>query len=455
MLELIGHLHPLLVHLPIGILLLAILFELLPSRKRYRPLKRSIFTILLIGSTTAVMSCVTGYVLSQSGDYESELIGWHQWMGISLTIYSLGYSWIRNKKGFKPYRKLFSFVLLILLMITGHLGGSITHGEDYLMAAVSVKSSFNLSNVNLQEALYYEDLVKPILQNRCAGCHGSSKQKGKLRLDAPEYILKGGKDGKVLIAGKVDDSEMIDRLLLPPDDEDHMPPKEKAQPSAKEIEILKLWIASGADFKKSVVESNQVVSLQKVMSSKEIKLITDVPEEDVASADSKTINELLKLGAVILPVAQGSNYLSVNLINVEALDSAVDQLSQLNQQLVWLKAGGQPMTDNHLLKLVHLNNITKLSLEHTRISDVGLSSLKSLKNLQYLNLNGTQVTFRGLVQLEGLPQLKNIFVYQTLINREDIGALNKSFPNAIIDFGDYVVPALPFDTIVSRAPVSK
>jgi uncharacterized membrane protein len=239
MVELIGRFHPLLVHLPIGILLIAILFELLPSWKSYRALKRSIVTILSLGSVSAILSCLTGYLLSRSGDYESGIVGWHQWMGIALTIYSLGYVWTRTRKEYKSYRKAFAFVLLILLMITGHLGGSLTHGEDYLTSGFSTSSDVDLSKVNMQTALYYDDLVKPVLEQRCYGCHGSSKQKGKLRLDGPEHITKGGKNGEILVAGKTDESEMINRLLLPMDDEDHMPPKEKPQPSTQEIEILK------------------------------------------------------------------------------------------------------------------------------------------------------------------------------------------------------------------------
>lgn len=455
MFDLIGHLHPLFVHLPIGILLLAILFEWLPSWKSYRSLKRSVITILSIGSVSAILSCITGYLLSQSGDYESDIVGWHQWMGITLTIYSLGYVWMRSRKEYKPYRKAFAFVLLILLMITGHLGGSLTHGEDYLIAGLKSGSGVDLSKVNLQSALYYDDLVKPVLEKRCYGCHGSSKQKGKLRLDAPEHIMKGGKDGKVMVAGKADESEMINRLLLPLDDEDHMPPKEKSQPSAQEIEILKLWIASGADFKKSVVESNQLASLQKVITSERVKSVSDVPEKNVIAADPNVIGALIKLGAVVLPVANESNFLSANLINVSALDSTVELLSQLKEQLVWLKVGGQPMTDNQLAKLSSLKNVTRLSLDGTQVTDAGLNSLKSLSALLYLNLNNTKVTSNGVSNLAPLKELQSLFLYGTNISVEETDRLKKVLPGTAIETGNYVVPLIPFDTTEAKPPANK
>ena len=65
-------------------------------------------------------------------------------------------------------------------------------------------------------------------------------------------LLKGGKDGPVLIAGKPLDSPMIQRLLLPLEDEDHMPPQGKPQPSLAEIAALQWWIDHGAPADKTI-----------------------------------------------------------------------------------------------------------------------------------------------------------------------------------------------------------
>ncbi|MDZ7647673.1 MAG: c-type cytochrome domain-containing protein [Cytophagales bacterium] len=156
-------------------------------------------------------------------------------------------------KSLKRLYKFLSLLTLVLLTITGHLGGTLTHGENFLFANLNDSEMESLASIDLQQAHLYADLVRPILQNKCYTCHGTSKQKGKLRLDLPEHIAKGGKSGVVLVAGQVDESEMIDRLLLPMNDDDHMPPKEKKQLSTQEIEILKTWINSGADFERTVV----------------------------------------------------------------------------------------------------------------------------------------------------------------------------------------------------------
>jgi uncharacterized membrane protein len=454
MFDLIGRLHPLLVHLPIGILLLAILFEWLPTKKKYRYLKRSIQPILLVGSGAAILSCLTGYLLSQSGDYESDLVGWHQWMGIALTVYSVGYAWMRSEKAFKEFYKTFSVVLMILLAITGHLGGSLTHGDDFLTGSIATNSSIDISEVNLQEALFYDDLVKPIFEDKCYGCHGTSKQKGKLRLDEPQHILKGGKGGVVMVAGKTDESEMIDRMLLPLDDEDHMPPKEKKQLNEKEIEILKSWIASGADFKKSVKEAGQLTALQKIASSEKSISITDVPSEEIQTADQTIQNQLQKLGVVILPVAANSNYLSANLINVTSLDSAVDLLINVKEQLVWLKTGDRPITDNHLTRISTLTKLTRLNLDHSQITDAGLGNLKSLNSLIYLNLNNTKISMTGILSLGSL-KLQSLFLYGTTIKPEEVERLKKLLPNTMIETGNYQVPLLASDTTEAKAPASK
>ncbi len=103
------------------------------------------------------------------------------------------------------------------------------------------------------------------MQARCYSCHGTNKQKGKLRLDQQEFILKGGKDGKVIEPGKADESEMIERMLLPLSDEDHMPPKEKKQLTLNEISLLHWWINTGADFNKKVKELPQTERMKPVL----------------------------------------------------------------------------------------------------------------------------------------------------------------------------------------------
>src|SRR5258705_5278465 len=89
MTELIGRLHPALVHLPIGILLLAGLFQLLALKPKFASLHAATSIALFWGMISAILSCISGYLLSQSGDYDEELVDTHKWFAISTAFVSL------------------------------------------------------------------------------------------------------------------------------------------------------------------------------------------------------------------------------------------------------------------------------------------------------------------------------------------------------------------------------
>src|SRR5690242_2868197 len=86
--EFIGRFHPLLVHLPIGILILSVFFIWL-SAGRKSITNEAVRISLGIGALFAILSCITGYLLSRSGDYDSKTVQWHQWMGISVAAMSI------------------------------------------------------------------------------------------------------------------------------------------------------------------------------------------------------------------------------------------------------------------------------------------------------------------------------------------------------------------------------
>jgi mono/diheme cytochrome c family protein len=96
------------------------------------------------------------------------------------------------------------------------------------------------------DPLVYTGIVKPIFDEKCISCHGEQKQKKKLRLDSLPAIMKGGKDGAVVVPGNVDKSDLIDRITLDLNDDDHMPPKGRQQLTAKQILLLEWWVKAGA-----------------------------------------------------------------------------------------------------------------------------------------------------------------------------------------------------------------
>jgi mono/diheme cytochrome c family protein/uncharacterized membrane protein len=458
--DLIGRFHPVLVHLPIGILLLACFFQWLTLKPRFAFLQPAIPVMLFWGMLGAVAACISGYMLSLSGDYDEELVGRHQWMGIftailSLLLYLL-YQFSINEK----IARGVSFGIIVLITITGHLGGSLTHGSGYLAEGLHIgeKGGAALKPIpNIQEAGLYADLVQPLFQSRCYGCHGPNKQKGKLRLDKPESILKGGKDGKVIEPAKADESEMIKRLLMPAEDEDHMPPKEKPQLTQGEIALLHWWINSGADFNKKVKELPQsekvkpiLLAFQTGATGEDLKA-TDVPEALVGKADEGAVDRLRKAGVMVMPVAQNSNYLSVSFVTAGArADSLISMLEPLKKQLVWLKLDYADLNDAAMDEIAKLITLTRLHLRNTNITDIGVMKLQALRELQSLNLVGTKVTAQGIIKLNGLKKLKNLYLYQTGVGNSDWSLLKKTFPDTQLDSGKYTVPTLVTDTTVVK-----
>ena len=110
-----------------------------------------------------------------------------------------------------------------------------------------------LRGVAGEGAIVFDRDVLPILEANCTKCHGAEKQKGKLRLDTPAFIRKGGDSGELLfVAGKRAESFLY-KLVSRSDPEEAMPPKEKDALSKDEIEKIGLWIDQGAKLPESEV----------------------------------------------------------------------------------------------------------------------------------------------------------------------------------------------------------
>ncbi|MFO0890436.1 MAG: PSD1 and planctomycete cytochrome C domain-containing protein [Isosphaeraceae bacterium] len=89
---------------------------------------------------------------------------------------------------------------------------------------------------------FFEKSVRPILVQRCQGCHGPSKQKGGLRLDSRQGVLAGGTTGPAVVPGRPEKSPLIDAVNY--GELFQMPPKSKL--SDEEIRVLTAWVERGA-----------------------------------------------------------------------------------------------------------------------------------------------------------------------------------------------------------------
>ncbi len=460
---LIGNFHPVLVHLPIGFLFLALLFHWMSGKEKYAGILPAVRIAFLLGMISAVLSCVTGWSLSTGGEYDEDTLDYHKWMGISVSVFSLiGYQ-LSNKPN-TGLKKVISVLTFLLIIITGHLGGTLTHGEGFLTKAFNSKSDSSRSArkniINVQEAQVFNDIIQPILQDKCGGCHSATKQKGGLRLDGKDWILKGGKDGKVFESGNPLGSEIYKRSTLDPLEEKHMPPKGKPQLTEQEMTLINWWISSNAGFVKKVKEVVQEPKVMPALLAMQSAVVSvkkpAIPEGNIAKAPEAALDSLRKAGVIVLPVAANSNWLNVNFVSIPKIsDKVVALLAPISKQIVWLKLGYADLSKDSWKLIGQCNNLTRLSIEHTNLTDESIANLSGLNNLLYLNLVGTRISVKGIALLKPLSKLDELYLGQTMVKTNDFTTLQKQFPKTVIDSGNYHLENIPADTQLLKAPVIK
>lgn len=456
----IGNFHPVLVHLPIGFLLLALLFQWLNGKEKYAGILPAVRVAFLVGMISAVLSCITGWSLSSGGEYDEDTLDLHKWMGISVAVISLAGYFLSGKPD-SILKKSISVMAFLLIIITGHLGGTLTHGEGFLTKAFNNKTDSGRSArktiANVQEAQVFADIIQPIFHDKCGGCHSATKQKGGLRLDGKDWVLKGGKDGQVFAPGNPAKSELYKRTQLDPLEEKHMPPRGKSQLTEQELNLIHWWISSNAGFDKKVkevVQTPQVMPALLAMQSAVVSVKKPaIPDGTVEKAPESALDTLRRAGVIVLPVAANSNYLHVNFVSIPKItDRVVALLVPISKQIVWLKLGYAELSGNSWKRIGQCNNLTRLSIEHTNITDESLANLSGLNQLMYLNLAGTKVSSKGVEQLKGLSKLESLFLGQTMVKGKDFASIQKLLPKTVIDSGNYHVENLATDTQLVKAP---
>jgi uncharacterized membrane protein len=455
--SIIGHLHPLIVHVPIGIFIFTFVISILPRAKR-EALESALEIALIIGIVTSLSACIAGYLLAQSGDYDTELVIKHQWTGIATAMLSIVTYLI------KAHRRILIWLTCILMAIAGHFGGTLTHGEGYLFSGSTKQQSStdSIPAIPLQksditdstktlaeteEVFLYRDQIKPIFQNKCYGCHSQIKRKGKLRLDTEAFILQGGKDGKIIKTGNAGKSPLYTHLILPLEDDLHMPPKGKKQLTSKEINIIHEWIDKGNPFGSIIIHTKkEKLKADSIISESIIQLSAPIPvaehtisiEKNIPPADQSEIDLLESKNIIVNKIKEESNELSINFVNVKNIQpSILDDLAKLNQQVVTLKLSNQPITDEFIQKLTGFKQLRQLQLENTKITDAGLIDINNLDALQQLNLYGTNITDKGLSYLIACKNLKTIYLWKTKTTLLGINQLKKALPNVKIESGSF------------------
>lgn len=453
----IGRFHPLLVHLPIGILIVAFLLEWLSRFRQLAVLGAAVLPTMVFGAISAVAACVAGYLLSLSGGYDEAALNLHMWMGIAVAVISILLCVFRKYNLFRKSWLPVSAAMIVALSVAGHYGGNLTHGEDYLTAAWPFggkKAPAAAAFKNIDDAKVYEQLVQPILETKCYSCHNEQKLKGGLRLDGMVNIRKGGENGPVLKDSIPEMSELYKRLVLPESDDHRMPPKGKPQLTPQDLEILYWWILQGAPDSITVKDLHKTPRIQLVFEGMKPSgdgLHPYMPLSQTSKPGDQAVQALVQTGMKVMPVAADNGYVMVTAINAEKFGNADAKLLEaIGKQLVWLNLGGTATGDSALQIIAGLPALTRLQLENTGVTDQGLQYLSTAKQLKYLNLNNTKITDKGLEFLQKQANLRELFLYGTGVSAAGIEKLRKALPDLDVDTGGYRMPVLATDTTIWR-----
>ena len=194
----IGRLHPLIVHFPIGILVVSMVMELFTIGGKRPGLRQGIYWMVLTGAGTAILATLLGWLLSNADDYSGDLVLSHQNWGIATATLSslcatlLYFTENQRIANLVMYRSTL-FLSVVLLTIASHLGASLTHGEDYLSSAWespqenedhqgSQEFLAELNQLDTYSKTQLEQLnleVRAIFARNCYQCHSENKKKGR------------------------------------------------------------------------------------------------------------------------------------------------------------------------------------------------------------------------------------------------------------------------------------
>ncbi|MEO9892463.1 c-type cytochrome domain-containing protein [Aurantibacter sp.] len=429
-LKFLGRFHPLVVHLPIGFLLLAIIAQFATRWPKFNPIKPFLIYLWGLGAIGSFVTVLFGYFLSLSGDYDTDTLFWHKWSGIAVFIFSAAMYYLFNTslKVNEFIKWAFSILVLALIAFTGHKGGNLTHGQTYLfeyapnvvrgIAGLQPKVIPRKKVTVLDSADIYLDLIQPMMDSKCISCHNSEKKKGDLLLTSYNNMMLGSENGEVIIPGDSETSELFRRITLPENHDDFMPTEGKRPLTEEEIEIIDFWITTGAPKNGYLTEIDTDKKITQ-LATKYLGLDkNDILNKVVIAPNKVVIDSLRRSGFIINRLMNDNNFIEANFSlserNLETKD--LDLLLELKEQLIWLNLSNTQTKDLHLEKIGQLENLVKLNLRDNYITDDGLKQLYNLKNLESINLSKTKIS-EGILEISSkFARLKTIYLWQSNAN---------------------------------------
>lgn len=473
----LGRLHPLIVHFPIGLALAAAVVEFVNIIRRRREASPFAFTAT---GFAAIAACLAAWFGWLNADFEGatpdNTLFLHRWLGVLaavglVVVFLVGMVGRDGSrlKAFNGYRWGL-IVCAVLVGLGSHFGGAMVYGDGYLTKVLFSSRTMKLAATNATTTIPPEPAageptsdsredsrsssesegpqgvpiddasvkiasftadVLPILEDRCVECHGPNKVKGGLRLDTAAEVFAGDADFWTVIPGQPADSLLLQRVVLPADDPDVMPPKGDLL-TPEQIETIRSWIAAGAPHAGSLVssESAEPAKTESVTQAVASDVATPAPAGPAASvkAIQSAVDSLRTRNVLVGPISQSDTDFEINasLVKPPFSDEDLALLDGLQPVLVWANLARTGLTDRGIAPLGEFTRITKLRLDNTELGDGAVDALLALPSLEWLNMYGTKLTDEGLARLAAHPGLTRLYCTDSDVTAAGVAAARKS-----------------------------
>lgn len=493
----LGRLHPLVLHLPIGFLLAALWLEVLATRGSLaRP---ALARFLWLAAGSAVVAAATGWVLGHEDGYGGATFERHQQLGIALAIAGVLAALLHPRSGVGARLSFYRVALLVacaLLVPAGHLGATLTHGSAWLEGprasgslpleadAEGAPGSTEAEATRPGEAprestgraaarATYLSTFSFVFESYCTDCHGYDKHKGGLRLDSYSALMAGGDDGPALVPGDPAASLLLERVELPLEHEEHMPPEGKPQPTAAELAALEAWIADGAPFRAEAAPPEPPAPAEPVPDAEERDAsLESAPGTPAADPPAGEASGSASSASMPEPPPEALAALRQAFVHHERIDADPAQpelwidvaavaptfgdaefarlLVPLAPWVAELSLARSAVGDTVLGELARFPRLVRLDLRATGIGDAGVRALGPAAGLRELNLAQTKLTDAALEALLAWPALRVLELWGTGLTSEALARLRAARPTLRVNAGDEP----PAEALESEGPLT-
>lgn len=433
--DFLGAFHPLVLHVPIGALIAAFLLEMVHYFRKSQALDQSVKIVLGFSALTAIIAAIFGIFLSQKGGYQGLTLQIHQWSGIGVAVLSTMFFFLKSRLNSQGVWVAWG-LNLTFLTIAGHFGGSLTHGEDFLLkdAPDFIKETFTSQNgsplfIHPDSVDVFLDIIQPIAREKCNSCHNTNKKLGSLDLSEASTWKKGGKSGELFDPENTMQSLLLHRIFLPLDHEEHMPPKGQEQLIPSEVALIEWWLEHGMPFDKKVSDLQSNSRIVQILNSN-FRPLDPYQVITVDPVDQSILDEFRANGITALTISRKSPLIEIRLAGVDTIGSdKIELLKKARDQIVKIDFQASGITNDHLKEIASFPNLIHLSLQQTNISNGAILNLKNLKYLQHLNVHSTSISDESIADLMALDQLRSLYLWNTNFSSEGIEKLKLARPN--------------------------